>query len=300
MNVRTEPGAAHLREIAFTQPDFDQIAQLILETSGICIPSGKDSLVYSRLAPRLQKLGFTSFRHYLNFLKTPEAVIEHQKLINALTTNTTHFFREEHHFDILKTRVMPDLISHARRGGRVRIWSAGCSSGEEACTIGFGLLDQCPDAGSLDIKILATDIDAGVLKQARMGQYPAQSIVKLPKELADRHFEPSVTLTGERVINARLRSLLTYRQLNLVKAWPFHHPFDVIFCRNVAIYFNAETQEQLWNRLKEAMQPGGYLFMGHSERLPISVRSCFDPVAMTSYRLKARPAPASPTERTVP
>tara|TARA_R110002124_G_scaffold211577_4_gene377835 strand:- start:446 stop:1354 length:909 start_codon:yes stop_codon:yes gene_type:complete len=299
MEIRTAPIDGNMREIAFSQPDFERIAQIVLETSGICIPKGKDSLVYSRLVPRVQRLGFASFRQYLSYLMTPEAVDENQGLINALTTNTTNFFREEHHFEALKTQVLPELVSHARRGGRVRLWSAGCSSGEEACTIAFCLLDQCPEASSLDIRILATDIDGDVLKRARSGHYPARSIAKLPEGLAERHFEPSHTFADEKTVNVRLRSLVTYRQLNLVKPWPFRRPFDVVFCRNVAIYFNADTQDQLWNRFKDVLQPGGYLFMGHSERLSNSVKQSFEPVAITTYRLKSKAAPASPLERGV-
>lgn len=278
------------RDFPFTRADFTKIAQLVYAEAGITLPEVKEPLVYARLSRRLRDLRLDSFAQYTAALSRPGADEERRRLVSALTTNTTRFLREPHHFDLLTTQVLPPLIAHARRGGRVRLWSAACSSGEEAYSIAFSVLALCPEARSLDIRILATDIDEEILAQAREGSYTEHSLANLPHGLADRHFDPARKPGENRCVTADVRALLNFRQMNLIRPWPVKGPFDAVLCRNVVIYFDAATQDQIWHRFEATIPPGGYLFIGHSERLSASVKDRFDVVGMTAYRMRSKDA----------
>ena len=272
-----------------TASDFQRLAQLVRREAGLDLPEMKEMLVYSRLVGRVRELGFSDFGQYADLLSRPGTEPECQRLINALTTNTTQFFREKHHFAYLAQEALPPLIAQARKGARLRIWSAGCSSGEEAYSLAFTLLEACPNAAQLDIKILATDIDADVLSQAILGKYPESALHKLPQTVMTRHFTPVDDHAWQ--VNAEARALIHFRSLNLIKPLPMRGPFDIVFCRNVAIYFDAATQDLLWKQLNGITAPGGYLFLGHSERLSSPTKEEFGLQGVTIYRKRPSAVP---------
>ncbi|MGF1660829.1 MAG: protein-glutamate O-methyltransferase [Rubrimonas sp.] len=269
------------REFAFTDREFDKIAKRLYEEAGIDMPRSKEPLVYSRLAKRIRQLGLGGFKDYIELIEragTDE--IEH--MLVALTTNVTRYFREPHHFDDLRAAIMPGLIEKARARRKVRLWSAGCSSGEEPYSIALTVLETMPDARSFDVKILATDINTHVLRMGRAGLYPAQALEPAPKVLIEKYFsraEDGVMQAGE-----ELRSMVFFRPLNLMGDWPMRGQFDVIFCRNVAIYFDESTQATIWRRLAEKLVPGGRLYIGHSERIGGPAAQMLVTDGVTSYR----------------
>ncbi|MDZ7710217.1 MAG: protein-glutamate O-methyltransferase [Roseovarius sp.] len=275
---------------ALTDKDFTALSQIVHEYSGIHLTESKKGLVVSRLGKRLRKLELPDFTAYCRYLKGPGGSEERTRLISALTTNVTRFFREDHHFTALRESLLPPLLETARQGGRVRIWSAGCSTGEEPYSIAITLLELAPEAARCDIRILATDIDPEVVEVARSGVYPADAIGNLGKEQHHRYFEP--VSDGARTGSVRVadgpRELITFGVLNLIGQWPFRGSFDIIFCRNVVIYFDAATQEVLWQRFSDLLAPGGHLFIGHSERLSRSAEAFFVNNGITQYRKRGK------------
>ncbi|MEZ5716147.1 MAG: protein-glutamate O-methyltransferase CheR [Paracoccaceae bacterium] len=195
----------------------------------------------------------------------------------------TRFFREDHHFQTLETEILPDLIQRVRQGGRARIWSAGCSTGEEPYSIAIRLLEAMPDAGKFDIRILGTDIDRNVVAHARDGQYVNVDETHLPRPLRERYFTRADGPPGALQVAPDVRALVSMAELNLLKDWPMKGPFDVIFCRNVVIYFDAETQARLWTRFADILAPGGRLFLGHSERVNTNAEPRLKPGGITQY-----------------
>ncbi len=266
-------------EYSFTQSDFADIAAMLHADSGIHLPPAKATLVYSRLAKRLRTLGLESFNAYCALVGAPEGAEERRSMLAALTTNVTRFFREPHHFDHLRTQLLPPLLDAARNGGRLRIWSAGCSSGQEPYSIGLTLLGLCPEATQLDIRILASDIDPNMVAQASDGSYGEEAVAAIPLDMRRRWMD-QVPAGGWRM-GAALRSLMTFRELNLLGPWPMKGKFDAIFCRNVAIYFEVETQEKLWGHFADHLAPEGRLYIGHSERSNIGR---LEPDGLTTYR----------------
>ena len=202
-------------------------------------------------------------------------------MIGAMTTNVTKFFRESHHFDHLAGAVLPQLAAAARAGGRVRIWSAACSSGEEPYSIALTLLNAIPDAANLDILILASDLDPDMLARAEAGSYPAERLSDIPANLRGRHVE--TRRDGTFRIQDSVRSLIRFRHLNLLHDWPMPGSFDVIFCRNVMIYFDQPTQDDIWRRFAKRMRPNGTLYIGHSERI-VTSGIPFTLIGQTAYR----------------
>ena len=276
---------AHRRDMAvtYTPEDFSRIAVFLHETTGILLTEANDRMVYARLAARVLELGLDSFSAYLDQALGPNAADERDRFISALTTNTTHFYRESHHFDYLEAQILPGLIERARAGERIRIWSAGCSTGEEPYSIAICLLKAFPDAPSHDLKILATDLDRAALARAAAATYTQNSVRDMSQGLLQTGFD-RVAGTDQWTPKPQVRSLITFRHLNLIGAWPFRGQFDAIFCRNVAIYMDAETQEQIWTGFRDRLPPEGHLFIGHSERLSPSLRSSFTIVGNTIYR----------------
>lgn len=268
-------------EFHFTDKDFDEIASLIKEIAGIHLLESKKSLVYSRLAKRLRAIGLKSFSDYCDLIRSDEGQEEKSEMLNALTTNVTRFFREPHHFEILKTTILPPLIERAKQGGRVRIWSSACSSGEEPYTIAVTILSILPDAHRYDLKVLATDIDENIIAKAKMGIYRSQLIEPVPGPMLKRYFTRS---GDDYVVNDEVKKLISFRPLNLIHAWPMQGAFDAIFCRNVVIYFDRETQQSLWQRFARAIQPEGWLMIGHSERITGPAASQFEPQGFTAFR----------------
>lgn len=272
-------------EFLFTNEDFTTIARMLHEDAGIALTQSKASLVYSRLAKRLRALGLESFHDYCRLVAGIEGLGERQKMLAALTTNVTRFFREPHHFEHLQTKVLPALVQRARARGRVRIWSAGCSSGQEPFSIALTVLDMLPEAASLDFRILATDIDPNMIAAGREAVYSDEAVRPVPPSLRDR-FMVRVRNGGREAWGAgeEMRRLVAFRELNLMARWPMKGRFDAIFCRNVVIYFDEPTQELMWSRFAPLLNPGGQLYVGHSER--VTGTGLFEPDGLTSYRLK--------------
>ena len=188
--------------------------------------------------------------------------------------------------EILKSVALPPLAEKARKGGRVRIWSAGCSSGEEPYSIALTLLSLLPDAGGLDVKILATDIDKHILHQGRQGVYDADDVELIPADLRRNAFGAAPDGDMSKcAVSDTVKQLVTFKPLNLISsAWPVKGPFDIIFCRNTTIYFDAPTQYEVWNGFERVLAPGGYLFIGHSERVNGPAAARFSTAGLTTYR----------------
>lgn len=269
-------------EFGFSQDDFAFIASALYEDAGIHLPASKASLVYSRLTKRLRKLGLESFRDYCTLVGSSDGSDERAQMIAALTTNVTRFFREPHHFEHMRARLVEPALPDIRAGRRLRIWSAGCSSGQEPYSIALSILALLPDVRSFDVKILATDINPHVLQTARRGVYSAEEAASVPVDLRRAWMEP--TGDGALRLDDAARGLVTFRTLNLIGSWPMSGPFDAVFCRNVVIYFDEKTQMRLLNRMTALIRPGGYLYLGHSERLIGPAEALFKADGTTAYR----------------
>jgi len=255
-----------VREFDFSDKDFRRVRELIKNRAGIDLGSNKQSLVYGRLARRIRALGMATFAQYLAVVED-ERSEEAGRFVNAITTNVTEFFRENHHFEFLARTALPALWSRLEKTGkRARFWSAGCSTGEEPYSLAMVLRENMPASPGWDIKILATDLDTDVLGHARAGVYTTERVEKIPPARLGRFFEPVEGGASYRA-GETLRSLVTFKQLNLMDPWPMHGPFDVIFCRNVVIYFDEATKLKLIGRYRDLLAPGGHLFLGHSESL---------------------------------
>jgi chemotaxis protein methyltransferase CheR len=246
------------REFAFSEADFHNLAKVAYDYAGIALSESKKNLLYSRLSRRLRVLGLASFREYRDYLAVNEREIE--MFINSISTNHTKFFREEHHFDHLRSHLVLPFVQAAKDSGnrRLRIWSAGCSSGEEPYSLAIALL-EAGRAGRGD-RIVATDVSERLLASARRGTYGPWSIRRLPKALADRYLAGSEV----RSVAGEVRALVEFRRHNLV-ADPAPGAFDVVVCRNVLIYFEAPVAAEVLYRLVEALRPGGLLMVGPVE-----------------------------------
>lgn len=271
-------------EFLFTDEDFRRVSAMLHADSGIHLPDSKATLVYSRLAKRLRGLGLRSFRDYCELIAGSEGAGERQAMLAALTTNVTRFFREPHHFDHLHDNLLPELIREAKAGGRVRLWSAGCSTGPEPYSIALTVLSAFPEAGNYDFRILASDIDPVVLETAKTGVYSADAIAAIPEPMRKRWLESAGG--GNWRMGEDVRALIAFRELNLNGAWPIKGKFQAIFCRNVAIYFEEQTQAKIWSRFGDLMTERSRLYIGHSERVNDDDR--FQSDGLTVYRLRGR------------
>jgi len=274
-------------EFLFTAEDFRRIAAMIHADAGISLSENKATLVYSRLAKRLRALGLESFKDYCALVQGQDGVDERQQMLASLTTNVTRFFREPHHFEHLSTKVLPPLLEAAKRGGRVRIWSAACSSGQEPYSIAIAMLRLMPNAADHDIKILATDIDPNVVAFGRAGVYTQELVAGVSADDQRRFMEPTLSDRGEKAyrVNESMASLVAFRELNLIGDWPMKGRFDAIFCRNVVIYFEEATQSRIWARFTPLMMPNARLYIGHSERVTGPAASQLVGDGLTTYRL---------------
>ncbi|THK38056.1 chemotaxis protein [Ensifer sp. MPMI2T] len=272
-------------EYPLTRRDLGEIAAMIYADAGIYLNESKASLVYSRLSKHIRNLGLKGFRDYCQLVASPAGAAARRDMLSHLTTNFTRFFRENHHFEHLKTDVLPDLIARAKNGGRVRIWSAACSDGQEPYSIALTVLSLLPNAADYDFRILATDIDPKILALARAGAYDATALETIDPAMRKQWF--SEVNVGGRVkwqIDDRVKRLITFNELNLMAQWPVKGPFDVIFCRNVVIYFDEPTQMKIWSRFAGVLNTNGYLYIGHSERVSGDAKSKFDNIGITTYR----------------
>lgn len=250
----------------FNERDFRAIAQLVMDEVGITLPASKAMLVYSRFAPLIRKAGCTTFKRFIELMYNDAAVMAQG--IAALTTNHTFFYRESHHFEHFVSQVRAKLVTKAKSGAPVRIWCAGCSSGEEAWTIAMSFLGPDRQQGlellKKDVLLLASDIAPHALEKAIGATYPEKDIEAVPEPLRKAWV---TTQNGVAKINPQVREFVRFRSLNLLKPWPMKGKFDIIFCRNVMIYFDNPTKERLVDRFADILLPEGVLYIGHSERV---------------------------------
>jgi chemotaxis protein methyltransferase CheR len=253
------------REFHFSKQDFDLLRKLVNEHTGISLSEHKQEMLYSRLSRRLRILNLSSFASYYQLLKADDGE-ELVQFINAVTTNLTAFFREPHHFKLLEENLLPQLLAKKQATRRLRIWSAGCASGEEAYSIAMIIKEIMPEYW--DIKILATDLDSAVLAKAKQGVYEEGKMNGVSKARLHQWFKKGTKeQVGKVQVTPQLQDLITFKQLNLMHPWPMRGPFDIVFCRNVVIYFDKPTQKTLFERFANIIDHEGYLFIGHSENL---------------------------------
>ncbi|MDP2904571.1 MAG: protein-glutamate O-methyltransferase CheR [Methylovulum sp.] len=269
------------REFKFTFDDFNFLRKLSNQYSGIQVPDERFDMFYSRLSKRIRKLGLRDFKEYCQYLNDhPD--LEFTEFINAITTNLTAFFRENHHFDYLRDTVIPELLIRNKSTQKIRVWSAGCSTGEEPYSIAITLMENVP--ANWDIKILATDLDTAVLRSAAEGVYADERVAGIPETRLKRWFmRGKSSQSGQVRVNPQLQKMISFKQLNLMQEWPMNGPFDFIFCRNVLIYFDRETKIMLAKRYAQILADRSWLFIGHSESLN-QLSTELELVACTSYR----------------
>jgi chemotaxis protein methyltransferase CheR len=272
------------REFIFTDADFNSLRQLVKEVSGITLADSKRELVYGRLSRRLRHLGMESFVDYRALLASEEGAAEIGEFTNAVTTNLTSFFRENHHFDYLRDHFLLPRASSASANKRIRIWCSAASTGEEPYSIAMTVADAIPDWERWDIRILATDLDTDVLAQCESGSYKEERVKGMPRARVDKYFTRTGSSADVRYqVKPDLARMITFKQLNLMHALPMKGPLDVIFCRNVIIYFDKDTQRTLFQKMTSLQRPGDLLFLGHSESL-FKVSDSWSLIGKTIYR----------------
>ncbi|UCD81295.1 MAG: protein-glutamate O-methyltransferase CheR [Desulfobacterales bacterium] len=269
----------NLMSVQLSEKHFSRISEIVYRSSGINLKKGKEALVRARLAKRLRVRSIFNVQEYLDYIESAEGSHERALFIDVMTTNKTSFFRETEHFNYLRDQVLPQLKSP-----RLRFWSAACSSGEEPYTLAIWLREHMSDIDTRDALILATDISRKMLEKAHSAVYPAETLQSLPSPQFMKYF---TKLDGSQAGSYRvvegIRKMVRLAWLNLLDAWPMKGPFNVIFCRNVMIYFDRPTQQQLINRFYDLLEPGGCLFVGHSEGLS-SINHKFRYMRPATYR----------------
>ncbi len=262
------------REFLWSDADFTRIKALIYKKAGISLHEGKHAMVYSRVSRRLRDTGHNSFKAYLDWLEQHDGP-EWQEFINALTTNLTAFFREQHHFGVLQ-----EMLA-ARRTHNWRIWCSAASTGEESYSIAMTATEAL--GGSGNFSLVNSDIDTKVLATAARGVYKAEGVKGLSPERLQRYFmRGKGANAGFMRVKPDLQKHMEFMSVNLIQELPFREPFDVVFCRNVMIYFDATTQRQVLERIHRVMKPGGMLFVGHAENFS-DARSLFTLRGKTVY-----------------
>ncbi|MGI9213614.1 MAG: CheR family methyltransferase [Methylococcaceae bacterium] len=272
-----------MREFEFTWDDFNHLRTLSYEHSGIKVPDDKFDMFYCRLAKRIRLLKLPNFKAYCHYLRHHHDS-EFTEFINSITTNLTSFFRENHHFDYLTQQIIPEIKRRKNQNNRIRIWSAGCSTGEEPYSIAITLLENGIHPGAWNVKILATDLDTQVLAKASSGIYTQDRLEGIDKDRIKRWFQKNRSSpVGQVRVKSELASFITFRQLNLINTWRLSGPFDVIFCRNVLIYFDHATKASIINRFADLILPDQHLIIGHSESLH-NICDRFTGLGNTIYR----------------
>jgi chemotaxis protein methyltransferase CheR len=279
----TQESDTRVREFQFTDGDFQALRSMVKEMTGINLAESKRELVYGRVSRRLRALGMSSFASYRQLLESGDGS-ELVAFCNALTTNLTSFFRESHHFDYLRDQFLVPRREAGQRGGRIRIWSSACSSGEEPYSIAMVVAETIPDWQRWDIKILATDLDSDILARAERGIYNTERVKGMdPKRMSRFFTEVRDSAEAAYQVVPELAKLITFKQINLMHDLPMPGPLDVIFCRNVVIYFDKDTQRGLFSRISKLQQPGDLLMLGHSETL-FKVSDDYSLIGKTIYR----------------
>ncbi len=270
-----------LTDGVMTDSEFKFISDLVYERARIVIRPNKRSMLQGRLAKRLRSLQLPDVRAYIRLVSAPEGEAELGEMLNAVTTNVTAFFREPHHFKHLAEIMIPEAIARNSTTRRLRIWSAGCSTGQEPYSVAMTMANALEKHAAIDARILATDLDSSVIAHAEAGCYGTDDTQAVPSALAAKYLRK--TAEGDVEVIPRLRELIMFKQLNLMGNWPMRGPFDAVFCRNVVIYFDKPTQAKLFKRISALMAPGGWLYIGHSETL-FKVSEDFELTGKTIYR----------------
>ncbi len=272
------------REFPYTRSDFNFLRRLANERTGIVVGEDKFDMFYARLSRRLRKLGLENFRDYCELVRKDASGEEVLELVNAITTNLTAFFRENHHFEFLAKQVVAEHLQRHPTSHPLRVWSAGCSTGEEPYSIAISLLEALPGHRLGDLQILATDIDSNVLAKAASGVYPADRVSGISDTRLRRWFlRGKGGNNGTVKLKPEIRRHIRFGKLNLMENWQLEEPVDVIFCRNVIIYFGKEDKIRLMGKYANALESQGYLFIGHSESL-FKISDRFELVGNTIYR----------------
>lgn len=266
---------AHTRVEELSNEEFRKIVAIAKEEAGLAIPASKRSLVQSRVTRRMREIGLPDGKDYFSQLENDPN--ERRELIYVLTTNVSHFYREEHHFEFIRNEVLSKPDTRDKR-----FWSAGCSNGQEPYTLAFEVLQAIPDAADKNILILATDIDPRVVAKARSGVYSEIEIDGVPAHLRPEMF--TKLDDGSFRVRPEITELVRFNHLNLNAEWPMRGQFDLIMCRNVVIYFDDNTQRALWPRFGDKLVPNGLLMLGHSERIHPIEGSGFETIGVTTYR----------------
>lgn len=263
---------------------FDYVLELIYRLTGIAMTASKRLLVERRIMSRMEALSLPTFEDYADLLKRRDPT-EVELFTNAVTTNLTSFFRENHHFEFLQQTFLPDQVKLKKNGDRkIRLWSAGCSTGEEPYSIAMSLRENVPDIDSWDVKVLCTDIDSEVLAKCEAGVYASDRVEGMSEQRVKKWFQHGTGAQGRFVkVKPKLQELLVFRRLNLMDQWPFSGKLDLIFCRNVMIYFDKPTQQMLVDKFAKYLAPNGYLIVGHSESL-VRNTTDFELLGRTIYK----------------
>jgi chemotaxis protein methyltransferase CheR len=277
------PVEARVREFQFSDADFQALRTLVKQMTGINLAESKRELVYGRVSRRLRALGLSSFGAYRKLLESGDGS-ELVAFCNALTTNLTSFFRESHHFGYLRDNFLLPRRGVGCRNERIRLWSSACSSGEEPYSMAMTIIETIPEWRNWDIKILATDLDSDILARAQRGSYNADRVKGLDPKRLGRFFTETQDAAGRAYqVVPELSQLITFKQINLMHDLPMSGPLDAIFCRNVVIYFDKDTQRGLFSRMAKLQRPGDLLFLGHSESL-FKVSEDYTLIGKTIYR----------------
>ncbi|KPP96459.1 MAG: chemotaxis signal relay system methyltransferase CheR [Bacteroidetes bacterium HLUCCA01] len=251
-----------LSRAVLTTSHFNRVKRMLHDYSGIFLGDGKEALVKARLLKRLRKLGLDDFDDYFDFIENDATGVEFLSLVDVLTTNKTSFFRESQHFDYINDVVMPSI-----KDRDVTWWSAGCSSGEEPYTLAMNFLEHKSPGSRGKLRLLATDISSLVLQRAREGVYSGEHVKDIPTAMLRKYFTRIGANPEAWRVDPQIAAMIKFARLNLQEPWPMKGPFNIIMCRNVMIYFNRETQQKLIKRFYDLLEPGGYLFLGHSETI---------------------------------
>ncbi len=286
----TDSSRSAPREDDLTAELFDKIRKYVYQQARISLGANKMELVRARFGKVIRQRGMSSFHEYYKWMiddKTGEALRE---VMNAISTNLTSFFRENDHFQFMKSTMLPQVEKTSRSGGKIRLrgWSAGCSTGEEVYTMAMTISEYMTKPEEWDVKLLATDIDTEVVGTGQRGMYLKDRVTGIPQALVKKYLDSTTDAKGKPAYQMKdvLRRLVTFRHLNLFTEWPFKSKFNYIFCRNVMIYFDRPTQESLINNYYNVLGPGGYLFIGHSESLS-GITHKFEYVKPTIYMRKS-------------
>jgi chemotaxis protein methyltransferase CheR len=269
-------------EIPLNDEIFGLFQNLIYTTAGIRLSSQKKGLLSSRLLRRLKKLGIDSLHEYYRRVKDDSD--ELVEMLNCISTNTTHFFRENHNFEYFKNKIMTELLRAKSKEKTIRIWSAGCSTGEEPYSIAISVCEAMGNARGWDVRILATDISTKALDTAQSGIYEHEAVSDISEDIVRRYFLRGTGENAGRIkVKDFLKGMVRFRRLNLKdKVYPFNKDFDVIFCRNVMIYFDEDMKQHVLSMFHRHLSDNGYLFLGHSETMFGS--NGFKPVFITTYK----------------